>query len=381
MPTARSFKIVARTFAAGLLAAACSFSVVIAGESFPYAGEISASSVRLRSGPSINHATMKVLAQKDKLVVVESRDGWVKVRLPEDAPCWVSEQFVKDDGGNSNTGRVQGQNINLRATPNTDHGPIGQVTNCEIVFAVDDKGQRIKKDGWVKIVPPETAFGWVSADLIARTNDAVASAGKASPKVAGQSRKVEANSETADELKAFRELEISLVNELEKPMGERDLADIRGLYEQFAATATDKSIRERAQEQLGVIIRIEKKIEDARNKATAESKAASEAVAKAKAEKAKAVEDIISPRKDEGPVTYSHKGWVASHGRKARVPASHALVDADGKVIVFLRGNIDHMVGKYAGVTGIEKTHDGWDRPIVAVERCDEQLEPDAEDK
>gem|GEM_PF-7060832 len=377
--------------------------------------EVNATSLRLRGGPSINHATITVLDKGDKLTLAGSaaKDGWVEVQLPSDAPCYIFATFVSDLG--NGTGKVTGDNVNLRLASNTSNYAIGQSNEGDLVsFVLGSDGKPLKENGFYKITPPRAATGWVSEEYLTDSTSSAAPAYEA-PKQGGvtlgnpQAKKVDENTpaqpasgddeERADvpdapltgsnligEAKAFRDLDVTFLEEMSKPTAERNFTQIKRLYQQYAEVAEDAMIRAKAKERVESINRVEaliaKMLSDAQkeseseaeaiNRKSAEAEAEAEAKAQAAAEAARKAAEKASSEK--AAVEYIAMGTVVSHGRRATYPASHAITDKNGAVIYYVRwlsGRLENFVDRKVGLTGKIEEVDGWDRPIIVVSQCD----------
>ena len=56
----------------------------------PYVGRVKGDSVRLRTGAGVNHPPIYVFEKAEEMIVVGLKEGWAEVRLPKNAPCWIS---------------------------------------------------------------------------------------------------------------------------------------------------------------------------------------------------------------------------------------------------------------------------------------------------
>ena len=56
--------------------------------------EIALSFVNLREGPSMNHKTIHVLKKGTKLIILEEKLGWLRVRLVEGIEGWVAKSMT-----------------------------------------------------------------------------------------------------------------------------------------------------------------------------------------------------------------------------------------------------------------------------------------------
>ncbi len=80
----------------------------------PFTGEITASHVNIRSGPSINYYPVGQLSRNDLVSVLGTRRGWYAIAAPHGTRCYIARQFVKPDADGT-SGRVTGDYINVRA--------------------------------------------------------------------------------------------------------------------------------------------------------------------------------------------------------------------------------------------------------------------------
>jgi hypothetical protein len=58
--------------------------------------EIALSSVNLREGPSMKHKIIRVLKGKAKLIVLEEKLGWLRVKLEDGAEGWVAKSMTTE---------------------------------------------------------------------------------------------------------------------------------------------------------------------------------------------------------------------------------------------------------------------------------------------
>ena len=121
----------------------------------PYAGKVKGESVRLRTGAGTNHPPIYVFEKDEEVVVVGVKDNWAEVRLPKNAPCWISAEFVTlSADGKSYT--VKGEKVNLRGSADTTSFPIGQVRKGATLVAVIDgqSGKAIATETYVRVIAP-----------------------------------------------------------------------------------------------------------------------------------------------------------------------------------------------------------------------------------
>ena len=137
-------------------------------------GTVNASSLRLRSEPSLSSSTLTYLSKGTEVVVLEQLDGWFKVEY-KDMTGYVSadylqytpaatadEPVIDSDAEQSETakvGTICGSNVNFRAKPSTSSDIIGKLAKGAEVEVVS------VANGWCEVVY-NGATGYVSADYV-----------------------------------------------------------------------------------------------------------------------------------------------------------------------------------------------------------------------
>ena len=109
--------------------------------------------VNLRARPDTKAEVITQVNKGAKLDVLEEKDKWVRVSLPDTTKCYVAAKFVKDGAATSDA-------VNVRSGPSTNHKDIGKLNKGDKVEVVETKGE------WTQIKPTAGCCGWVSADLV-----------------------------------------------------------------------------------------------------------------------------------------------------------------------------------------------------------------------
>jgi len=292
---------------------------------------------------------------------------------------------------------VRGNRVNLRISPNTNHFPVGQVSNKAVRLVLDESGKPRKIGDWIQIVPPTEALAWIHSEFVAVSDQQLSEPSVAVAAFAGNdnnpavpadggSEVVEVTPEQAaaeraqrlaEEARAFRELDKLFLEELAKPQEQRDFAEMKLLYNQYAEAAEDTAIRSRATERAKLIEETERKISSMIEDAERRAVEAREAAERAEAERLARIAAERSRTSGERPAeatAWLSTGFVADHGKDARIPASHALCDADGKVIYYIRwdtGDLDGLWQKKVRIAGTTREVAGWDKPVVVITRIE----------
>lgn len=130
-----------------------------ADKSFPYLGKVTTSDVNIRSGPHVNFEIMGKLKKDRAVVVLEKKDGWLKIKLPKSFSVFVSSKYVQVEP-NATSGIITSNRVNLRARPDAISNVIIQLNKGDIVRI------RNKANDWYKIMPPANSFAWVNENFV-----------------------------------------------------------------------------------------------------------------------------------------------------------------------------------------------------------------------
>lgn len=376
----------------------------------PYVGRVKGDSVRLRTGAGVNHPPIYVFEKAEEMIVVGLKEGWAEVRLPKNAPCWISSEFVTVSAdGKSYT--VKGERVNLRGSADTTSFPIGQVKKDAVLTAVIDgqSGQAIKTETYVRVIAPSEAHGFVASEFIEKVRELApeklddgkkeerkvdpsavvekpAPEGQPTPDSGGKGevipskaeekkpepKRAPTKEELEDEAKTFAELKNLLRDELKKPAADVNLTNLRKMFEQYSEFALDEKLRGEAK---GFIEKIDAtvKLIDAEKKRLADEQAKREA----EVERIKK-EALEKKPVEEGPVTWLAEGTVGATGKLAKTPASHRLFGDDDKVLYDLRwdkGDLSKFAGKYVRVAGEVKQYDGWPNKVIVITKVEILIE------
>ncbi|MFN0060261.1 MAG: SH3 domain-containing protein [Planctomycetota bacterium] len=144
-----------------------SVAVAAAAESFPANGMIKGANVNVRTGPSQNHWVITSLIGETEVVVAAQESDWFVIYLPPYSTCWIHSDYVLALGdGAGESLRVNGSNVNLRATPATTHEVIGKVAKDVVLRAT---GRRSPDQKWIEIFAPAEARGYVHKNYLITT--------------------------------------------------------------------------------------------------------------------------------------------------------------------------------------------------------------------
>jgi len=127
-------------------------------EYFPFLGEVTADKVNVRAGANINFEKIVKLDKNAEVVAVEKSYDWYKVKLSDQAECYVHKKFIRFIP--DNYGVVTAKQVNLRAGPGEKFSILGKIDAGVNVRILKEAGE------WYKIEPPEGSYGWISTQFI-----------------------------------------------------------------------------------------------------------------------------------------------------------------------------------------------------------------------
>ena len=144
-------------------------------------GTVTASVLNIRSGAGTNHSVITKVNKGNKLTILETANGWNKVKLSNGTIGWASGQYIsKSTAGNiqkpsqvvSKKGTVTAATLNVRSGPGTNNTIITKVYKGQNVDIIE------QSNGWNKIVLSNGNTGWVSGQYISIGNAGSTSSNK-----------------------------------------------------------------------------------------------------------------------------------------------------------------------------------------------------------
>ncbi len=247
------------------------------GSAFPsYTGEITASNVNVRSGPSTNYYAMVKLQAGDKVIVYGETDGWFKIQPPRDAFSVIHKNFV-DLNADQKHGIVNGNSVLVRAGSAMSEHIYARQTKL-------NRGAEVQviathNEDYLRIVPPENAFAYIHGQYVTRarsngaqnrpeapsrstastrstasdpkhtsgpatftgtnspTGDSISASGQTTP--AATSNEDPANTDPHTATPELKKLEADLDLELRKPLLNRDYTGILAGFQALAESSGD----------------------------------------------------------------------------------------------------------------------------------------------
>ncbi|MBN2097252.1 MAG: SH3 domain-containing protein [Candidatus Omnitrophica bacterium] len=109
--------------------------------------------VNIRAGAGPNFEILGQADKNEELAVAGATYDWYKVKLPEDARCYVHRDYIRDNV-------AQADKLRLRAGCGLNYNVLGMIKQGERVQVIGQEGD------WLRIVPPENCFGWIKKDCL-----------------------------------------------------------------------------------------------------------------------------------------------------------------------------------------------------------------------
>jgi len=128
---------------------------------FPFKGQITGDNVNVRSGPDINYYSTIRLMRGNVVEVVGQEYGWYKIVAPDGSFSWVAKDYV--DKVDDKKGVINRNRVAIRAGSKfTDKKTAIQMIAKQgmSITIIGQQGE------YYKIVPPEGAYLWISADYV-----------------------------------------------------------------------------------------------------------------------------------------------------------------------------------------------------------------------
>ncbi|WP_250673237.1 SH3 domain-containing protein [Paraclostridium ghonii] len=130
-------------------------------------GTVTASALNIRSGPSTNNSVVGYASKGDKLEILETSNGWYKVKLSNGKIGWGSGKYISVSGESNSqtpstgkTGTITADALNVRSGPSTSYSKVTMVYKGQSVTILESS------NGWHKIKTQSGQTGWVSSQYV-----------------------------------------------------------------------------------------------------------------------------------------------------------------------------------------------------------------------
>jgi len=129
-----------------------------ADEHFPFLAEVSKESVNVRAGPNTNFEKVDKLSKGAQVVVIGRSFEWYKIQPLASTKEYIRSDYLKIKNGN--IGVVLGDNVNIRASANSNAASLGEVKQGALVKV---EGQ---ENGWSRLETVAGTGAWVHQDFL-----------------------------------------------------------------------------------------------------------------------------------------------------------------------------------------------------------------------
>ncbi len=332
----------------------------LAAEDFPYVVEVSCERLNVRAGIGENYRILTTAQRGDRFVALEERLGWLKLEATEKISCWVNKKYV--ERGADGFGLAKGDRIQLRATADQNHPPMGQLDKGDKVEILAEEG------GWFKVRPPSGADCWAKKDYLKFVSSYDDEYRKRADKEADDKR---AETERVQALtEKFTTAEGLVQIETQKPASGQDFTHALEMYREVAETTPDAMLKARCEKRIQElstrqeIAMLLKEQKEAREQALAE-------MHRQRLEQIR--ED--AERAASGPPPFAAEGWVDTVGNFIGRPGTHKLIRG-GKVICYLTSaredlDLDGFYRRLVGVRGKSTVHPESGEKVIEVEEVE----------
>jgi len=324
--------------------------VLYALPAYPFIGEVNVNnSLNVRAEADPNSKVVGSLKNRDKVVVLDQKNGFYKLQYPKQLEAWMASWLLLNKGEKS-------EDVTARSEVNVRSGPSMQYP----VIAVLNQGSKVQilkmgKDHWVQIGAPSQAYVWIASKYI-----------EVGESVAEFEKKVEKQEKSKSLFdQALAEFQSYLNN---KTVNEDEYLSLKKKFEDVIALSPKSNEASLAQAHLikltefRGVIRL-KEIKDAEEKKFMEKQKELALTHEKKLEEMKKLA-YEEARK------YEFEGWLDDIGGILFSPATHKLKKGD-QVLFYLRSktlDLDPYVGKRVGINGEVHSFRGWGRIIHVSE-------------
>ena len=129
-------------------------------------GTVTADALNVRSGPSTSYGITTKLYKGDKVEILETSNGWHKIKASNGKIGWVSGDYIKVSSGSTSQtsykATVTADSLNVRKGAGTSYSVITKLSNGTVVDVLESAS-----NGWKKIKTSNGTIGWVSGSYLA----------------------------------------------------------------------------------------------------------------------------------------------------------------------------------------------------------------------
>ena len=131
-------------------------------------GTVTADALNVRSGPSTSYGITTKLYKGDKVEILETSNGWHKIKASNGKIGWVSGDYIKVSSGSTSQpststtkATVTADSLNVRSGAGTSYSVITKLSKGTVVDVLESAS-----NGWKKIKTSGGTTGWVSGEYL-----------------------------------------------------------------------------------------------------------------------------------------------------------------------------------------------------------------------
>ena len=131
-------------------------------------GTVTADALNVRSGPSTSYSITTKLYKGDKVEILETSNGWHKIKASNGKIGWVSGDYIKVSSGSTSQpststtkATVTADSLNVRSGAGTSYSVITKLSKGTVVDVLESAS-----NGWKKVKTSNGTTGWVSGSYL-----------------------------------------------------------------------------------------------------------------------------------------------------------------------------------------------------------------------
>ena len=131
-------------------------------------GTVTADALNVRSGPSTSYSITTKLYKGDKVEILETSNGWHKIKASNGKIGWVSGDYIKVSSGSTSQpststtkATVTATSLNVRSGAGTSYSVITKLSKGTVVDVIESAS-----NGWKKVKTSNGTTGWASGDYL-----------------------------------------------------------------------------------------------------------------------------------------------------------------------------------------------------------------------
>ncbi len=128
-------------------------------------GTVTASALNVRSGPSTSYSITTKLYKGNKVEILETSNGWHKIKTSNGIIGWVSSSYISVSSGNTSQtsykATVTATSLNVRSGAGTSYSVITKLSKGTVVDVLESAS-----NGWKKVKTSNGTIGWVSGSYL-----------------------------------------------------------------------------------------------------------------------------------------------------------------------------------------------------------------------